>query len=96
MEYVTLNTGNKMPLVGLGTWNLRGEECVQVVSKAIQLGYRLIDTAQMYENEKEVGQGILKSGIDRNQLFIHQKSIASATVMKKLSMQLKRHLIICN
>ena len=80
-----------MPLVGLGTWNLRGEECVQVVSKAIQLGYRLIDTAQMYENEKEVGQGILKSGIDRNQLFI-----TSATVMKKLSMQLKRHLIICN
>lgn len=62
-----------MPLVGLGTWNLRGEECVQVVSKAIQLGYRLIDTAQMYENEKEVGQGILKSGIDRNQLFITSK-----------------------
>ena len=73
MEYVTLNAGNKMPLVGLGTWNLRGEECVQVVSKAIQLGYRLIDTAQMYENEKEVGQGILKSGIDRNQLFITSK-----------------------
>ena len=81
-----------MPLVGLGTWNLRGEECVQVVSKAIQLGYRLIDTAQMYENEKEVGQGIL---IVINYLS-HRKSIASATVMKKLSMQLKRHLIICN
>ena len=55
MEYITLNTGNKMPLVGLGTWNLRGKECVQIVSLAIQHGYRLIDTAQMYGNEREVG-----------------------------------------
>ena len=73
MEYITLNTGNKIPLVGLGTWNLRGKECMKIVSLAIQHGYRLIDTAQMYGNEKEVGQGILNSGINRNELFITTK-----------------------
>lgn len=73
MEYITLNTGYKMPLIGLGTWNLRDKDCVQIVSTAIQHGYRLIDTAQMYGNEKEIGQGILESGIDRTELFITTK-----------------------
>lgn len=73
MEYITLNTGSRMPLLGLGTWNLRGKECVKIVSLAIQHGYRLIDTAQMYGNEKEVGLGILKSGIDRHELFVTTK-----------------------
>lgn len=62
-----------MPLVGLGTWDLRGEECVQSVSKAISLGYRMIDTAQMYENEVEVGKGIHKASVSRNELFITTK-----------------------
>lgn len=73
MEYVTLNNNLKMPLLGLGTWDLRNEECIQTVAKAIQLGYRLIDTAQMYGNEKEVGLGIMKSGVPREQLFITTK-----------------------
>lgn len=73
MEYITLNNGVKMPLVGLGTWGLRGKECSQTVSKAIQLGYRLIDTAQMYENEIAVGEGIVDSGISRDKLFITTK-----------------------
>lgn len=73
MEYITLNNGILMPLVGLGTWDLTGQECINIVSKAIQLGYRLIDTAQMYNNEKEVGLGIIKSGIDRHELFITTK-----------------------
>lgn len=73
MEYVKLNNGVLMPLVGLGTWDLRNNECIDTVSKAIQLGYRLIDTAQMYGNEKEVGLGIMKSGMNRQELFITTK-----------------------
>lgn len=73
MEYITLNNNVKMPLLGLGTWDLRGQECIDIVCTAIQSGYRLIDTAQMYDNEKEVGQGIIKSGISRSQLFITTK-----------------------
>lgn len=73
MEYITLNNGNKMPLIGLGTWNLRGKDCTRIVSTAIKCGYRLIDTAQMYNNEKEVGKGILDSEIDRSELFITTK-----------------------
>lgn len=73
MEYITLYNNVKMPLVGLGTWDLRGQECIDSVSQAIQLGYRLIDTAQMYGNEKEVGIGIQQSGIAREELFITTK-----------------------
>lgn len=73
MEYILLNNGVLMPLVGLGTWDLRGQECIEIVSKAIELGYRLIDTAQMYGNEKEVGLGILKSDVSRDELFITTK-----------------------
>ena len=73
MEYIILNTGNKMPLVGLGTWNLRGKECVKIVSLAIQHGYRLIDTAQAYYNEEGVGNAIIKCGVPREELFITTK-----------------------
>ncbi|UXR81910.1 aldo/keto reductase [Staphylococcus sp. IVB6214] len=73
MEHLTLNTGAKIPLVGLGTWDLRDETCVSLVSEAIRLGYRLIDTAQMYDNEKEVGQGIAQTNVDRDDLFITTK-----------------------
>lgn len=73
MEYVKLSNGVKLPLVGLGTWDLRNQECIETVSQAIQLGYRLIDTAQMYGNEKEVGLGIMKSGINREELFVTTK-----------------------
>ncbi len=73
METVTLNNGVTMPLTGLGTWDLRGSACVNTVCRAIELGYRLIDTAQMYGNEKEVGKGIQQSGIKRDQLFVTTK-----------------------
>lgn len=73
MEYITLNNGIKMPIIGLGTWDLRGQECIDTVCTAIQNGYRLIDTAQMYGNEKEVGEGIIKSGISRSEVFITTK-----------------------
>lgn len=96
MEYITLNTGNKIPLVGLGTWNLRGKECMQIVSLAIQHGYRLIDTAQMYGNEKEVGQGILNSGINRNELFITTKIYRISNSYEKQRLLSKNHLKTCN
>jgi diketogulonate reductase-like aldo/keto reductase len=54
--------GLDIPIVGLGTWMLRGRECARLVEQAIRLGYRHIDTAQMYENEREVGEGVRASG----------------------------------
>lgn len=73
MEYITLNNGIEMPLLGLGTWNLNGQECVDIVATAVELGYCLIDTAQMYGNEKEVGKGIKRSNIEREKLFVTTK-----------------------
>ena len=55
-------TGFKIPLVGLGTWMLRGRDCARLVEQAIRLGYRHIDTAQMYDNERAVGEGVRASG----------------------------------
>lgn len=55
--------GFRIPLVGLGTWALRGRDCARLVEQAIRIGYRHIDTAQMYENEAEVGEGVHASGL---------------------------------
>lgn len=73
MEYFTLNNGMKMPLLGFGTFLLSGETCVNSVISAIQSGYRMIDTAEAYGNEKEVGIGIRQSGIPREELFLVTK-----------------------
>ena len=54
--------GLAIPIVGLGTWALRGRDCARIVEQAIRLGYRHIDTAQMYDNEREVGEGVRASG----------------------------------
>lgn len=73
MEYVTLSNGIKMPLVGFGTWDLRGSKCIDSVLEALNCGYRLIDTAKMYQNEREVGVAIQNSHIPREKLFITTK-----------------------
>ena len=65
--------GAKIPLVGLGTWDLRGRICVRVVEQALRLGYRHIDTAEMYDNEREVGEGLHASGIKRGDVFVTTK-----------------------
>ena len=65
--------GARIPLIGLGTWELRGRTCVGVVEQALRLGYRHIDTAQMYENEREVGEGLRASGIERAAVFVTTK-----------------------
>ncbi len=66
-------SGLSIPSIGLGTWELNGQECRRVVREALELGYRHVDTASMYENESEVGQGIIDSGIDREDLFLTTK-----------------------
>ena len=73
MEFLTLNNNLKMPLVGFGTFMLNGETCANAVKNAIKTGYRMIDTAEAYGNEKEVGNGINESGIDRKELFLVTK-----------------------
>jgi 2,5-diketo-D-gluconate reductase A len=70
---VTLNNGLQMPRLGLGTMTLNGDAGVQCVADAISLGYRLIDTATIYNTEREVGQGIKQSGIKREEIFITSK-----------------------
>ncbi|KAI8583660.1 hypothetical protein K450DRAFT_222186 [Umbelopsis ramanniana AG] len=69
----TLNTGAKLPLVGLGTWQSQPNEVYEAVLTAIKAGYRHIDTAWIYGNEKEVGQAIKDSGVDRQSLFVTTK-----------------------
>ena len=64
---------NGIPALGLGTYPLTGDQCTETIIMTIGLGYRHIDTAQMYGNEREVGQGIARCGVARDQLFITTK-----------------------
>ena len=73
MEYVTLNNGVKMPLVGLGVMRVQDEDCVSYVKKALEVGYRLIDTARVYYNEEYVGRAIEESPVPREELFLTTK-----------------------
>ncbi|KAB2883592.1 MAG: aldo/keto reductase [Pseudorhodoplanes sp.] len=69
----TAAKGAHIPLVGLGTWDLRGRECARLVDQAIGLGYRHFDTAQIYGNERELGEGVRASGIRREEVFVVTK-----------------------
>lgn len=73
MEYVQLNNGLKMPVLGYGVYQVTKEECERCVLDALKTGYRLIDTAQSYFNEEEVGNAIVKSGIPREEIFLTTK-----------------------
>jgi 2,5-diketo-D-gluconate reductase B len=72
MQFVEAN-GARIPAIGLGTWELRGRSCARVVEQALKLGYRHIDTAQIYENEREVGEGLRASGVRRDDVFVTTK-----------------------
>jgi len=72
MQFVEAN-GAKIPSIGLGTWELRGRTCARIVEQALKLGYRHIDTAQVYENEREVGEGLRASGVKRDDVFVTTK-----------------------
>ena len=73
MEYVTLNNGVKMPMAGIGTFLLSPEEAEASVLSALECGYRLIDTANAYLNEKAVGRAMKKSGLKREEIFLETK-----------------------
>jgi diketogulonate reductase-like aldo/keto reductase len=70
---VTLDPGGLMPLVGLGTWQMSGARCQAAVRAALEVGYRHIDTATVYRNEREVGRAVRDSGVPREQVFITTK-----------------------
>jgi len=72
MQFVEAN-GAKIPAIGLGTWELRGRTCARIVEQALKLGYRHLDTAQAYDNEREVGEGLRGSGVRRNEVFVTTK-----------------------
>ena len=72
MEYQTIK-GEKVPVLGLGTYRLTGDACVRSVGRALSMGYRHLDTAQMYGNEAEVGRGIEDSGTEREEIFLTTK-----------------------
>ena len=73
MEYVKLSNGVQMPILGYGVFQVTKDECERCVLDALKAGYRLIDTAQSYKNEEEVGNAIAKSGIDRKEIFLTTK-----------------------
>lgn len=73
MEYVTLANGVKMPILGYGVYQVSKEECERCVMDALEVGYRSLDTAQSYFNETETGNGIKKSGVPREEIFLTTK-----------------------
>lgn len=72
MQFVEAH-GCRIPTIGLGTMTLKGDVCVQAVKTALQLGYRHLDTAWFYGNEKEVGEGMRQSGVKREDIFVCTK-----------------------
>ncbi len=72
MRYVEVQ-GERVPALGFGTWQLSGKAAVEAVQHALELGYRHIDTAQMYRNEAQVGQALADSGLDRGEVFLTTK-----------------------
>lgn len=78
MEYSTLENGNKIPALGLGTWFIDDDKVAAAVVSAVKIGYRHIDTAQAYGNERGVGVGIKTCGIAREELFVTSKVAAEA------------------
>lgn len=73
MDALTLNNEVQLPMIGFGTWDVRGEAGKHAILTALELGYRLIDTAQMYDNEDIVVQAIRESGLARQEIFITTK-----------------------
>ena len=75
-ETYPLANGVQVPKLGLGTWFIDDAEAAEAVRKAVKLGYRLIDTAQAYGNERGVGEGVRTCGVRREELFVASKIAA--------------------
>lgn len=73
MEFVTLNNGVKMPMIGYGVYQIAPHEAERCVTEALRTGYRMVDTAQAYRNEEGVGMAVKKSGLKREEVFIVSK-----------------------
>jgi 2,5-diketo-D-gluconate reductase B len=88
MIYVTVK-GTKVPALGFGTWQLNGAQCESAVADALAIGYRHIDTAQAYGNEREVGRAIARSGLKRDAIFLTTKiapdNLAAKDVTRSLA-----------
>lgn len=93
MKHLSLQ-GQSMPALGFGTWKLRDDECVKAVDFALNNGYRHVDTAQVYENEAEVGKGLKQSGVARDQIFLTTKvwrnEFADKTVAQSVDESLRK------
>jgi diketogulonate reductase-like aldo/keto reductase len=85
--------GARIPLIGLGTWDLRGRTCARIVEQALRLGYRHIDTAEMYDNEREVGEGLRGSGVKRDEVFLTTKVWPSHFSPRELERSAKESLV---
>jgi diketogulonate reductase-like aldo/keto reductase len=72
-QTVELDSGATMPLLGIGTWQAHGRSAVDAVRRALEVGYRHVDTATMYANEREVGEALAASGVPRAELFVTTK-----------------------
>ena len=92
MEYVTLNNGVKMPILGYGVYQVDPAECERCVLDAIKTGYRSIDTAQAYYNEEGVGQAISKCGLPREELFVTTKVWISNAGYEKAKVSIEESL----
>src|SRR5690606_24535470 len=95
MQYYPLNDGNKIPVIGLGTWKIGDEEATKAIRLALDAGYRHIDTAAMYRNEAAIGEAIKATQLPREDLFItsklhpHDRGYAAAfTAFEKTRQQL--------
>lgn len=92
MEYLTLNNGVQLPMVGFGTWDVRGQEGQKAILTALELGYRLLDTARMYENEEIVGSAVRESGLPRQEIFITTKLFHPSDSYQKAKADIERSL----
>ena len=72
-EVATLRSGRRMPLLGFGTWQLKGQQASEATAAALEVGYRHIDTASVYGNEAEVGQALRQSGVARDEVYLTTK-----------------------
>ena len=82
-EVITLNNGVKIPQLGLGTWFIPNDKVADAVKSAVKIGYRHIDTAQVYGNERGGGQGVRECGIARDELFVVSKVAAECKTYKE-------------
>ncbi|WP_027524240.1 aldo/keto reductase [Bradyrhizobium sp. Ec3.3] len=92
MLFVEANDA-KIPALGLGTWELSGRTCARVVEQALRLGYRHVDTAQVYDNEREVGDAVRASGVRRDDVFITTKVWTNHFAPNDLERSVKESLV---